>query len=212
MTRTIKTLLPLIVVTLSALVAMAVVAGQPALMPQAPLGFTDTPTPGLTNTPTPEPTNTPTPGPGDGSPPSTPTPTPQPVLRDPYIIKQVNLEQARVGDIVVFTIDVINPNPVAISNVVVGDALSPLVDYLSASVPRGSFSYDASTRMWTLNLGAMGPEERLTLTITTRVNERAQPPNTLLNTAVLTSGLGITQSNTTNTLIVPGELPGTGRR
>jgi uncharacterized repeat protein (TIGR01451 family) len=140
-----------------------------------------------------------------------PTPTPQPVLRDPYIIKQVNLEQARVGDIVVFTIDVINPNPVAISNVVVGDALSPLVDYLSASVPRGSFSYDAGTRMWTLNLGAMGPEERLTLTITTRVNERAQPPNTLLNTAVLTSSLGITQSNTTNTLIVPGELPGTGR-
>jgi uncharacterized repeat protein (TIGR01451 family) len=204
MTRTIKTLLPLIVLTLSALVAMAVVAGQPALVPQASLGFTDTPTP--------EPTNTPTPGPGDGSPPSTPTPTPQPVLRDPYIIKQVNLEQARVGDIVVFTIDVINPNPVAISNVVVGDALSPLVDYLSASVPRGSFSYDAGTRMWTLNLGAMGPEERLTLTITTRVNERAQPPNTLLNTAVLTSSLGITQSNTTNTLIVPGELPGTGRR
>jgi uncharacterized repeat protein (TIGR01451 family) len=230
MTRTIKTLLPLIAVTLSALGAMAIIAGQPAFTPQAPLGFTDTPVPPTdtpvppTDTPVP-PTSTPvpptdmptpapthTPAPTSEMPPSPLTPTPQPVLTDPYIIKQVNLEQARVGDIVVFTIDVINPNPVAISNVVVGDALSPLVDYLSASVSRGSFSYDAGARTWTLNLGVMGPEERLTLTITARVNERAQPPNTLLNTAVLTSSLGITQSNTTNTLIVPGELPGTGRR
>ena len=250
MTRTIKTLLPLVVVMLSALGAMAIVAGQPAFTPQAPLGFTDTPVPPTdtpvpptdtpapptstpvpptstpappTDTPVPPtdtpapPTSTPapptsTPAPTSEMPPSPLTPTPQPVLIDPYIIKQVNLEQAQVGDIVVFTIDVINPNPVAIGNVVVGDVLSPLVDYLSASVPRGSFSYDAGARTWTLNLGVMGPEERLTLTITARVNERAQPPNTLLNTAVLTSSLGITQSNTTNTLIVPGELPGTGRR
>lgn len=215
MTRTFKTLLPLIVVMLGALSAMAIVAGQPAFAPQAPLGFTDTPAPTDAHTPTPAPTDAPTPmpAPTDG-PPSNPTPTatPQPILMDPYIIKQVNLEQAQVGDIVVFTIDVINPNPVAIDNVVVGDALSPLVDYLSASVPRGSFSYDAGTRTWTLNLGAMGPNEQVTISITARVNERAQPPNSLLNTAVLTSSMGVTQSNTTNTLIVPGQLPGTGRR
>ncbi|MDW8352423.1 MAG: DUF11 domain-containing protein, partial [Anaerolineae bacterium] len=144
--------------------------------------------------------------------PPAPTSTPLPLLVDPYIIKQVNLAQAQVGDIVVFTIDVINPNPVALENVLVGDALSPLVDYLSASVPRGSFNFDPVSRAWTLFLGTMGPNEMVTIRITTRVNERAQPPNTLLNTAVLTSSRGITQSNTTNTLIVPKDLPGTGRR
>ncbi|PJF46666.1 MAG: DUF11 domain-containing protein [Chloroflexi bacterium] len=145
-------------------------------------------------------------------PPAAPTATPLPALFDPYIIKQVNLEQARPGDIVVFTIEVINPNPVSIDNVVVGDAISPLVDYLSASVPRGNFSFDAGSRTWTLALGTMGPGERVVFTITTRVNERAQPPANVLNTAVLTSSQGVTQSNTVAVLIVPAELPGTGRR
>lgn len=128
------------------------------------------------------------------------------------IVKQVNLAQAQPGDIVVFTIEVINPNPVSLSNVSVSDALSPLVDYLSASVPRGSFSFDAGSRVWTLTLGTLEPNERLTFTITARVNEQAQPPNTILNTAVLTTSQGVTQSNTTTTLLVPGNLPGTGRR
>ncbi|BCX04007.1 MAG: hypothetical protein KatS3mg053_1945 [Candidatus Roseilinea sp.] len=210
--------------------------------PQSPIGFTETPTATATDTPTPTapPTETPTPIPSPTHTPTvTPTPTPPPtetptapptsqdtpappplpptdaptpVLGDPSIVKQVNLERAQVGDIVIFTIEIINPNPVAIGDVVVSDALSSLVDYLSASVPRGDFSFDPATHTWTLFLGTMAPNERITLTITTRVNARAQPPNSLLNTAVLTSSQGVTQSNTTNTLIVPKSLPETGRR
>lgn len=210
--------------------AAALFAAQPAApAEQAPAGFTETPTPTDTPTPTPTPTPTDTPTPTlTPTPTSTPTPpaptdvppppeplptsTPLPVLSDPYVIKQVNLEQAQVGDIVVFVIDIINPNPVAINNVEVGDALSPLVDYLSASVPRGAFSYDPAGHVWRLQLGDMAPNERVTISITARVNERAQPPNTLLNTAVLTSSRGVTRSNTTQTLIVPNLLPETGRR
>ncbi|GIV85589.1 MAG: hypothetical protein KatS3mg052_2596 [Candidatus Roseilinea sp.] len=179
-----------ILITVMAVMSV-LVAPQTPSVPQAPAGFTetptptDTPTPTPTNTPTPTPTETPTPTPTQTPtptatpptsqpPPAAPTATPLPALFDPYIIKQVNLEQARPDDIVVFTIEVINPNPVSIDNVVVGDALSPLVDYLSASVPRGNFGFDAGSRTWTLALGTMGPGERVVFTITTR-GERARP-------------------------------------
>ncbi len=208
-------------VVLAIALLSALVSPKPASEPMAPVGFTETPTPTDTPEPTPTPTATPTATPTP-TPPSVPTtttpepppatPTPVPVLLDPYIIKSVNLAQAQPGDIVVFTIEVINPNPVSLSGVRVSDALSPLVDYLSARVPRGVFSFDAASRVWTLNLGTMAPNERIVFTITARVNERAQPPSTLLNTAVLTSSQGVTQSNTVTTLIIPRDLPGTGRR
>ncbi len=230
-----------LVVTLSlAAAVMMALAGQSApVLPALPAGFTETPTPTDTPTPTETPTQTPRPTPTETptqtpsptqtetpTPPSTSTPTPahtetplppatattQPILLDPYINKQVNLEQAQVGDINIFTIDVINPNLVAISQVIVGDTLSPLVNYLSASVPRGTFSFDPAANTWTLTLGDMGPGERVTIQITARVSDRARPPDTLLNTASLASSRGVTQSNTTRTLIVPGQLPGTGRR
>jgi uncharacterized repeat protein (TIGR01451 family) len=176
---------------------------------------TDTPVPTFTLTPTSTPTSTPPPTSTDAPPPlppAEPTATPELALAEPRIIKRVNLEQGQVGDVVVFTIEIINPNPVSIGNVVVGDALSPLADYLGASVPRGTFNYDPNTHAWTLLLDAMGPNEQLAFTITVRINERARSPNALLNTAVLTSSHGVTQSNTTQTLIVPKHLPGTGRR
>ncbi|MFC1465794.1 MAG: DUF11 domain-containing protein [Candidatus Brachytrichaceae bacterium NZ_4S206] len=183
--------------------------------PLPPPTETPTPTPSLTHTPTdtPTPTETPTAPPISQDTPSPPlTDTPPPPLNDPYIVKSASLEQAQVGDILIFTIEIVNPNPMAISDVVVSDALSPLVDYVSADIPRGEFSFDPGAHTWTLFLGTMAPNERVTIAITVRVNERAQPPNALLNTAVLTSSQGVTQSNTTNTLIVPKHLPETGRR
>jgi uncharacterized repeat protein (TIGR01451 family) len=201
--------------------------GSPTGFLNAPAGFTETPTdvptstptdtpvPTFTLTPTSTPTSTPPPTSTDAPPPlppAEPTATPELALAEPRIIKRVNLEQGQVGDVVVFTIEIINPNPVSIGNVVVGDALSPLADYLGASVPRGTFNYDPNTHAWTLLLDAMGPNEQLAFTITVRINERARSPNALLNTAVLTSSHGVTQSNTTQTLIVPKHLPGTGRR
>jgi len=134
------------------------------------------------------------------------------LLQDPYIIKSVNLAQAQPGDIVVFTIEVINPNPVSLRDVRVSDALSPLVDYVSASVPRGVFRFNAASRVWTLDLGTMAPNERFVFTITARVNARARPPNTVINSAVLSSSQGVTQSNIITVLIVPRDLPRTGRR
>ncbi len=231
----------LIVLVVAAMSLLAIQPAWPVL--QAPVGFTETPTPTATDTPTPTatdiptPVETPTPTPSSTrTPTDTPTPTtpptetptapplsqdtpsplptdtPPPLLSDPYINKRVSLEQAQIGDILVFTIEIVNPNPVAIGDVVVSDALSPLVDYLSADVSRGEFGFDPGAYTWTLSLGTMAPNERVTIVITVRVNERAQPPNVLLNTAVLTSGRGTTQSNTTNTLIVPKSLPETGRR
>lgn len=179
----------------------------PTLTPSPTHTPTDTPTP-----PAP-PTETPTaPATSQDTPPLLPTDTPPTPLQDPYIVKSASSEQAQVGDILIFTIEIVNPNPVTIGDVVVSDALSPMVDYVSADVSRGEFSFDSGARAWTLFLGVMAPNERVTIAITVRVNERAQPPNALLNTAVLTSSQGMTQSNTTNTLIVPKRLPETGRR
>lgn len=192
--------------------------------PGVPAGFTDTPTPVETSTPTPTPTEPPTATP---QPTETPTPIPTvvaatevpppaateppPALPEPVINKSVNLEQARPGDEVIFGIEIVNPAPVALEGVIVSDALSPLVDYLGADVPRGDFGFDSASRVWTLNLGTLGPNERVTFSIRTRVGERAIPPDTLVNTAVLTSPLGARQSNTTTTDIIPRQLPVTGR-
>ncbi len=211
-------------------------------VPAAPVGFTETPTftplpptdtptsvPPTntptsvppTNTPTSvPPTETPTPTPPTSTPPPPPPPppppqptsTPLPVISDPYIIKSVNVEQAQPGEEIVFTIEVVNPNNVSLNNVVVGDQLSPLVEYISADVPRGALSFDSATNTWTLHLDSMAPGERLVFTIRTRVRSDVVPPNAVINTAVLTSSQGVTVSNTTNTLIVPLRLPQTGSR
>ena len=173
---------------------------------------TSTPTPTATSTttptatatgPTPTPTSTPLPPPPA---PTDPPPPPPPVLVDPLITKAVNLMFAQVGDPVLFTIVVTNPNPVPLFNVVVTDTLPPQLDFVSAIASQGTFTVDAGTNIVTFDVGTLGAGGSATLTIEARVNQQGQPGDILRNIARLNVG-GQAEASLQ---IVPPVIPVTG--
>jgi uncharacterized repeat protein (TIGR01451 family) len=166
-------------------------------------GGTPSPTPTgvvATNTPPPQPTSE-----------NNPTPAPPGVS----ITKRASSDRVAIGDVVEYTMVVINPNSSAVENVSVRDTLPTQVDYVSASSPVGSVSYDAGTRSVIFTIGTLTGNQQVTISIRARVNAAAPVPSSLLNQAVLTSGSGTssqttTQSNLTVVEVVPGQLPNTG--
>ena len=83
------------------------------------------------------------------------------------ITKTVNNTAPRYGDIIKFTMNVVNVGPDAAENVVVTDLLPAGLIYLS-STPAGV--YNSSTRLITWNLGTLAKGASTTLTIEARVN------------------------------------------
>lgn len=183
------------------------------------LAFTETFTPTPTDTPLPSLTPTPTSLPITSTPTATatgvggpqPTTPPGPLVGDPLITKAVNLTQAQPGDTVIFTLVVTNPNSIDLPNVVVVDPLSALVDFVSATTPQGAFVYDPNAHTLTFQLGALTPGQVIIITIHTRVNPNAQPPDQITNTVtMLSNGSPVDESNTTVTVLVPEAFPGAG--
>jgi uncharacterized repeat protein (TIGR01451 family) len=166
---------------------------------------TQTVTPALAGF-TPTPTDTPTP-----APPPTVTPPPPPPsstgLTTPLLSKSVDKTRAQVGEEVAFTITVTNPNNADYNGLTVTDVLPPQVDFINATTPLGSSSYDAASRTVTFNLGTLGPNQTVALTIRARLNAQAQPPAVIDNVAMMNN---VVTSNLTSIQTVPGELPQTG--
>jgi uncharacterized repeat protein (TIGR01451 family) len=123
----------------------------------------------------------------------------------------VELERAQAGDIVRYTIVVTNPNTVNVPNVVVADPLPAEVDFLGATTTQGDFNYDAAAHTVAFNIGALAPLQVMTMTLTTKVNERGQPPDIFRNAAAMTrDGQPGPSSESGPVQIVPGSLPATG--
>jgi len=125
-------------------------------------------------------------------------------------IKSANASVVNVADRVTFNIIVRNPSTIAAPNITVMDTLAAQLTFISATTTQGSFSVSGQDVLFTL--GTVGPQTTVTLTITARVNNLAQPPATINNTAVLsTNGVPVISSNLTALQTVPGALPETGQ-
>jgi len=98
------------------------------------------------------------------------------------LTKQVDLTQATTGDVLSYTIDVVNSSSSAgelAENVVVRDALHEGLDFVSAS---GSGGYDLSTRTINWSIGDLDAQDSASLSFQARV--RALPEGTIIeNTA-----------------------------
>ncbi|MBN1286949.1 MAG: DUF11 domain-containing protein [Anaerolineae bacterium] len=178
---------------------------QPAVSDYPPTpGFPDhTPLELITdpNPPPPPPPPTDTPGTGEII-----------ILVDPHITKAVDLASARIGDQVTFFIEVYNNGTLPVDGVVVSDPIPAILDILNVTTTRGTVNIVGNTVE--VSIGTLNPGDRVSIVITTRVNQSAVAGDTARNTAYLSdAGGGIWPSNTTDTLIElgVGELPETGK-
>jgi uncharacterized repeat protein (TIGR01451 family) len=109
-----------------------------------------------------------------------PTSTPQPTREakpepaDPAVTKAASVAEARIGDIVDFTLTVTNHGGETADDVVVTDALPNFLDVVEATTDKGTLTLDGRTVVVTI--GEVHPGEVVTIRIRTRVNEQAQPP------------------------------------
>jgi uncharacterized repeat protein (TIGR01451 family) len=123
------------------------------------------PRPTVFPTDTAPPTNTPKPRPTDDS---------KPERADPAVTKAVNVDQARIGDVVVFTLTVTNHGGETADDVVVTDTLPEFLDVVDANASKGAIAVDGRTVV--ITIGTVAPGEVIVIHIRARVNERAQPP------------------------------------
>lgn len=209
---------------------------SPAAADEGPLAVTETPTvtetsvvPSDTPTPTvtaavatntPTPTQTATVTPTGAVPTVTPTPTntqppqPQPTgVPVVNLVKRISETRVAVGSVVRYDLVVTNPNDFAIDDVTVQDVLPAQVDYVSATSPVGTVSYDAATRTVTVVIGALAAKQEVTVAIQARVNGNASSASPIVNQATITYGRTVRTSTTSNQVtaeLVPGSLPATG--
>ncbi len=172
---------------------------------------TSTPPGAPTSTPPGAPTSTPSGGGCVGC--GSGTPTPGPILVDPIVTKEASVDVARVGDPVTFSLIVTNPNSVPVTNVVVSDSLPAQVDFLSVSTTFGSCSFDSATRTVNCNLGQLAPQQVVTITINTRVNNNARPPETACNVMIVDADRPDRHYRgeaSDCVILVPDEIPVTG--
>ena len=168
-------------------------------MPRGAQPISAAPLPAITGTPTEPPTRTPTtspntptptaaaPSPTSGPPPA-PTNTPKPSkhkVADPAITKSASPSEVRIGDEVTFTISVKNLGNETAKDVVVSDSLADYLDLGNVSASRGDVSINGKTV--TVTIGDLAPGETVTIRISTRVNDRAQPPTGRNGATVTTS-------------------------
>lgn len=195
-----------------------------------PVTPTETETPTPTNTPTvtatPTATATPTSTPTvTETPINTPTPTatglvivpgvtstPLPIVVDPLITKRVDLSLAQVGDRVRYVINVINPNAVPVTGVLVTDTLDVRVDFVNATITFGTLSFNPANRTLTFDIGTMSPGLNVEIVIDTVVNTNGQPPDEFANVAFLSAAgrPNLASAASGSVRLIPGRLPNAG--
>jgi uncharacterized repeat protein (TIGR01451 family) len=126
--------------------------------------------PGGTSQPTlpPRPTIQPTTQPPAG------TPKPGTERADPAVTKAVSPSEARIGDIVDFTITVTNHGGETADDVVVTDQLPDFLDVVESNTSKGTITTSGRTVVTTI--GSVAPGEVVIIHIRAQVNAQALPP------------------------------------
>jgi uncharacterized repeat protein (TIGR01451 family) len=137
----------------------------------------------------------------------TPDTTLTPISPDPYITKSANPPFALPGDEVIWTITVVNPDPVAVTNVQVIDNLPAELQIISVRATAGEVFFYGQTVEF--NIAVLNGGQTVTITVVTRVRDSAVPPYILRNLAVMTCDQGC-DSSAQSTVTSAAALPATG--
>jgi uncharacterized repeat protein (TIGR01451 family) len=183
---------------------------------------TRTPMPGGTPVPTlpPRPTVPPTDTPGPtNTPKPRPTREPNTERADPAVTKAANPSEARIGDIVDFTITVTNHGGETADDVVVTDVLPDFLDVVDSNTSKGTIA--TSGRTVVITIGEVAPNEVVTIHIRAQVNAQARPPGGRNSVTLTASNNSDDRSNNTSGVaisilapaasptVAPTEPPGT---
>ena len=129
------------------------------------------------------------------------------VVDEPYIFKVGQPPVAAPGEIVTYTLRVINPTDDIVTDVFVQDVMPDALEILSAEASSGTVEIDGQNVNFTqstLNAG-----ERITITLETRVLE-TEIFESIINRACLTSSDNSSPSCAQMSFLRAGELPSTG--
>jgi uncharacterized repeat protein (TIGR01451 family) len=132
---------------------------------------------------------------------------------DPAIYKTANMPAVHTGEPVVFTVTVTNRGTANANDVVIIDAIHPRLENVTLVTTKGSASYDAATRVWTVNVGVLAPNETVTIMISGKAArvETKDLPYQITNTAQVRFLEGAPRNSNEVTVDVvyflPGEIP-----
>ena len=164
-----------------------------------------------TSTPTSAPTSTPI---STSTPTSTPTASPTPTVTptwapiDPRITKSGDPSQAHIGDQVTFTLTAHNYGNTPATGVRVTDQIESYLDITRVTASKGTVFWDNVSRLVTVDIGTLAPDEEVTITIETVVNETATPAPLLIeNQAHLTFNEGEQRDSEIVTVEIIEESP-----
>lgn len=129
------------------------------------------------------------------------------ILDEPYILKLGQPPIAGPGDIVTYTIRVINPTDRVINRIRVEDVLPDAVEIIEAEASSGMLI--TSGRFLAFNQVTLEPGGRITITIVTRVREDGQF-NEIINEACLISFANASERCARMQFLRASQLPDTG--
>ena len=131
------------------------------------------------------------------------------------ITKSVFPSQVRTAQNATYTIVVNNTGTALVTGATVTDQFSTYVDIISVTTTKGTATANSSTRKVTVNIGDLGVNEVVTITVIVRVNNTATTNLTISNSATISTIFGgATSTRTSNAvtfqLLASSTLPGTG--
>lgn len=113
---------------------------------------------------------------------------PSPTIVDPAVTKHGDPANARIGDIVIFTITVGNNGNTDAQNVVLTDTMPAFLNILTIEVaPDRGFPINITGNTFTINFGTIRPIDFYTVTVTTVVNAQGRAPGGSNQVSILSS-------------------------
>ncbi|HYF65822.1 MAG TPA: hypothetical protein VD886_23535 [Herpetosiphonaceae bacterium] len=140
-----------------------------------------------------------------------PTPTPGGVISPVSISKTVNPNNGLPNDLITFSIQVRNNETQRQTNVVVTDRILDFLEIVSVTTTKGTVTTNGQDIR--VDIGTLEPGETVTITITVRIRPTAQPGDTGINVADVTSSnpSGTSTSTTSNPVAISvGQAPPSG--
>ena len=161
-------------------------------------------TPLVTATSTSSPTVTPTGVSSTNVPPTTQNTR----AADPVLSMAADPQLAEPGEIVTFTITIINHGDMPATNVIVSDPLESALQIGSAAASQGIFTINGQSVLFTV--GSINPAQTVTLKVLTHVRGNVVPPMDVINTVRLDYVQGSRRIMSVTIHITRGNLPATG--